>query len=96
MLVTGELAGVKQTAHRRRRYVMSSSSSLSSVATASSSASLSEKTVSDPASIAELLPGHMVEFRMSRISSGRVHEMQRLGYFGGGVAHALGAEEVLE
>jgi hypothetical protein len=62
----------------------------------SSSALSSEKTVSDPASIAELLSEHTVEFGMSQISSGRVHEMQRLGCFGGGVGRAPGAEEVPE
>jgi hypothetical protein len=37
-----------------------------------------------------------VEFGTSRIYSGRVHEMQRLGYFGNGVGRALGAEDVPE
>jgi hypothetical protein len=40
--------------------------------------------------------GHTVEFGMSRIYSGRVHEMQRLGYFGDGVGRAPRAEEVPE
>jgi hypothetical protein len=33
---------------------------------------------------------------MSRISSGHVHEMQRLGYFRVDVGHASGAKEVPE
>jgi hypothetical protein len=37
-----------------------------------------------------------VEFSTSRISSVRVLEMQRLGYFGDGVRWASGAEEVPE
>jgi hypothetical protein len=36
----------------------------------------------------------MVEFSTSRIYSGRVLEMQRLGYFGNGVGRAPGAEDV--
>jgi hypothetical protein len=62
--------------------------------TVSSSAPSSKKMVSDPTSIAELLSGHTVEFGLSRISSGRVHEMQRLGYFGSGIGRALSAKEV--
>jgi hypothetical protein len=53
-----------------------------------------EKTISDSAVVVELLSGHTVEFGTSRIYSSHVHEMQRLGYFGYGVGHALGAEEV--
>ena len=41
-------------------------------------------------------PDHTVEFGTSRIFSGRVLEMQRLGYFGNGVGRAPGAEEVPE
>jgi hypothetical protein len=80
---TGDLARVKQTVHRHRRYVMLSSSSSSSfAATASSNASSSEKTISDPTAVVELQPGHTVEFGTSRIYSGRVHEMQRLVILG--------------
>jgi hypothetical protein len=38
----------------------------------------------------------MVEFGMSWISSGHVHEMQHLGYFGVDVGHDPGAKEVPE
>jgi hypothetical protein len=55
----------------------------------------SEDTLSDLAA-AELQPGHMVEFGVSRISSVRVQAMQQLGYFGNGVGHVPGAEEVPE
>jgi hypothetical protein len=48
---------------------------------------LSEETMSDFA-VMELQPGHTVEFGASRISSVRVLEMQRLGYFGNGVGWA--------
>ncbi len=44
----------------------------------------------------ELRPGETVEFGASRMSSVRVHDMQQLGYFVGGVAHVLGMEEVPE
>lgn len=33
---------------------------------------------------------------MSRVSLGRMHEMQQLVYFGSSVGYALGAEEILE
>jgi hypothetical protein len=46
--------------------------------------------------VVELQPDHTVEFGTSRIFSGRVLEMQRLGYFGNGVGRAPGAEEVPE
>jgi hypothetical protein len=46
--------------------------------------------------VMELQPGHTVEFGTSRISSVRVLEMQRLGYFGDGVGRTPGAEEVPE
>jgi hypothetical protein len=76
---------------------MSSSSSLSSsVATVLSNAPLSEKTVSDPTAAVQLLPGHTVEFGTSKIYSARVQEIQHLCYFGNGVGHAPGAEEVPE
>jgi hypothetical protein len=45
---------------------------------------------------AELQPGHMVEFGVSRISSVHVQDMQQLGYFGNDVGRVSGAEEVLE
>src|SRR5688572_10361382 len=80
-----DLAQVKQTDCHRRRYVTSSSSlSLSSVVASSNMSSL-EKTVSDPMSFVELLPGHTLGFGMSWISSGRTHEMQWLGHFEFGV-----------
>ena len=72
-----------------------SSSSLSGV-TASSNALPLEKTISDPATTVELQPDHTVEFEMSMIYSGHVHEMQRLGYFGNGVGQAPGVEDVPE
>jgi hypothetical protein len=87
------LARIKQTARRRRRYVAMSSSS--SATSASPAAPSSEETLSDMA-VVELQPGHIVEFGTSRIFSGHVLEMQRLGYFGNSVGRALGAEEVLE
>jgi hypothetical protein len=52
--------------------------------------------VSDSAAVVELLSGHTVDFGTSRIYSGRVHEMQRLGYFGDSAGRALRAEEVLD
>jgi class 3 adenylate cyclase len=96
-LVAGDLARIKQTAHRRRWYVMLlSSSSSSSTATASSNTPSLEKTISDPVATVELQPGHTIEFGTSRIYSGHVHEMQRLGYFGNGVRRAPRAEAVSE
>jgi hypothetical protein len=92
-LCAGNLARIKQTARRRRRYVAMSSSL--SVVSASSSAPSSEETLSDLAVI-ELQPGHIVEFGTSRIFSGHVLEMQRLGYFGNGVGWAPGVEEIPE
>jgi hypothetical protein len=70
------------------------SSSLSA-ASASSADPSSEDTLSDLAAM-ELQPGHTVEFSTSRISSVRVLEMQRLGYFGDGVGRVPGAEEIPE
>jgi hypothetical protein len=79
-LAIGDLARIKQTARRHRRYVMLSSSSSSlSVVTTSSNVPSSEKTISDPAAVVHLQPGHAVEFGTSRIYSSRVHKMQRLG-----------------
>ena len=40
--------------------------------------------------------GDSVDFGVSRMTSARVEDMQRLGYFGGGVARAPGTEEVPE
>jgi hypothetical protein len=70
-------------------------SSSSSAASASPAAPSSEETLNDLA-VMELQPGHTVEFGTSRISSVRVLEMQRLGYFGNDVGRAPGAEEVHE
>jgi hypothetical protein len=92
-----DLAHVKQTARRRRRYMIMPSSSLSSsAATASSNAPSLENTISDLAVVVELQHRHTVEFGTSRIYSGRVHEMQHLGYFGNEVGRAPGAEDVPE
>jgi hypothetical protein len=44
----------------------------------------------------ELQLGHTVEFGTSKISSVRVLDMQRLGYFGDGVGRVPGAEEIPE
>jgi hypothetical protein len=79
-----DLAHVKQTARRHRRYVAMSSSSSSAANTPSAEWS-SEHTLSDLAA-AELQPGHTVEFSVSRISSVRVQDMQQLGYFGNKIA----------
>jgi hypothetical protein len=46
--------------------------------------------------VVELQPGHTIEFGTSRIFSGHVLEMQRLGYFGNSVGRAPGEEEVPE
>jgi hypothetical protein len=69
--------------------------SSSSAASASSAAPSSEDTLTDLA-VMELQPGHTVEFGTSRISSVRVLEMQRHGYFGDGVGRVSGAEEIPE
>jgi hypothetical protein len=90
----GDLARVKQTARHRRRYVAMSSSSSSAANTLPADSS-SEDTLSDLVA-AELQPGHMVEFGVSRISSVHVQDMQQLGYFGNDVGRVSGAEEVLE
>jgi hypothetical protein len=89
----GNLARIKQTARHHRRYVAMSSSS--SAASASPAVPSSEETLSDLAVI-ELQPGHTVEFGTWRIFSGRMLEMQWLGYYGNGVGRALGAEEIPE
>jgi hypothetical protein len=83
---------VKQTARRRRRYVAMPTSSSSAAATPPADAS-SEETLSTLAA-EELHAGDMVDFGVSRMSSVRVQDMQRLGYFGGGVARVPGTEEV--
>jgi hypothetical protein len=70
-------------------------SSSSSAASASPVAPSSKETLSDLA-VVELQPGHTMEFGTSRIFSGHVLEMQRLGYFGNCVGRAPGAEEVPE
>jgi hypothetical protein len=94
---TGDLARVKQTAHRRRRYViMSSSSSWTFAATASSNAPSSEKAISDPAVVVELQHEHTMEFGTSRIYSGHVLEIQRLGYFGNEVGRVPGDQDIPE
>jgi hypothetical protein len=94
LLFVRDLARVKQTARRRRRYVAMPSSSSSAATTPTTEAS-SEDT-SGTVAAAELRPGDTVEFGVSRMSSVRVQDMQRLGYFGGGVGHVPGAEEVPE
>jgi hypothetical protein len=56
--------------------------------------SSSEETMSDLA--AELHPGHMVEFGVSRISSVREQDMQQLVYFGNEVGRLPVVEEIPE
>jgi hypothetical protein len=70
------------------------SSSSSAAATPPADAS-SEETLSHVV-VEELRAGDTVEFGVSRMSSIRMQDMQQLGYFGGGVAHVTGAEEVPE
>jgi hypothetical protein len=70
-------------------------SSSSSAASASPADPSSEDTLSDLAAMGLQL-GHTVEFGTSRISSVHVQEMQQLGYFGDGVGHIPGAEEIPE
>jgi hypothetical protein len=94
LVLIGDLARVKQTARRRRRYVAMPSSSLSTANTPSAGTS-TEDTLSDTAA-EELRPGDTVEFGVSRISLVRVQDMQQLGYFGSGVGRVPGAEEVPE
>jgi hypothetical protein len=94
LLFVGELARVKQTARHRRRYIAMPSSSSSAATTPTAGASSED--LSGTAAVAELLPGDTVEFGVSRISLTRVQDMQRLGYFGGGVGRVPGAEEVPE
>jgi hypothetical protein len=98
LLFAGDLARVKQTARRRRRYVAMPTSSSSAAATPPSdslppAAASSEETLSSLMA-EELRAGDSVDFGVSRMSSARVQYMQRLGYFGGGVARVPGTEEV--
>jgi hypothetical protein len=74
---------------------MPSSSSFLSAASVLPATPSSEKTLSDSA-VVDLQPGHTVEFGTSRIYSSHVLEIQRQGYFGGGVERALGAKDVPE
>jgi hypothetical protein len=94
LLFAGDLARVKQTARRRRRYVAMPISSSSAAASPPADAS-SEETLSS-LMVEELRAGDSVDFGVSRMSSVRVQDMQRLGYFGGGVARVSGTEEVPE
>jgi hypothetical protein len=94
LVLVGDLARVKQTARRRRRYVAMPSSSFSVADTPPAGASF-EETLSNVAAV-ELRAGDTVEYDVLRMSSVRVQDMQQLGYFGGGVARVPGAEEVPE
>jgi hypothetical protein len=94
LLFAGDLARVKQTARRHRRYVAMPTSSSFAAATPPADAS-SEETLSTVAA-EELRAGDTVDFSVSRMSSVRVQDMQQLGYFGGGVARVPRAEEVPE
>jgi hypothetical protein len=87
LLFAGELARVKQTAHRRRRYVAMSSSS-SSTATTPMAETPSEDLSGGAAT--ELHPRDTVEFGVSRMSLGRVQDMQQLVYFGDGSGECRG------
>jgi hypothetical protein len=71
------------------------SSSSSSAANTSTADASSEDTLSNVAAV-ELHPGDTLEVGVSRISSVHVQDMQQLGYFGSGVGHVPGAEEVPE
>jgi hypothetical protein len=70
-------------------------SSSSSAADTPPAGASSEDTLSNVVA-EELHPRDTVEFGASRMSSVCVQDMQQLGYFGGGVAHVSGAEEVPE
>jgi hypothetical protein len=74
LLFIGELARVKQTARRRRRYVAMPSSSSSTVTVLTAEASSED--LSGAVAVAELRPGDMVEFGVSRMSLVRVQDMQ--------------------
>jgi hypothetical protein len=93
-LFAGDLARVKQTARRHRRYVAMPTFSSSAAATPPTDVS-SKETLSTMA-VEELRAGDMVDFGVSRMSSVRVQDMQQLGYFSGGVARVPGTEEVPE
>jgi hypothetical protein len=79
-----------------------SSSSSSATATATPPADPSPSAAASPEETLsglmpeELCAGDSVNFGVSRMSSVRVQDMQRLGYFGGGVARVPGTEEVPE
>jgi hypothetical protein len=77
LLFVGELAHVKQTARRRRRYVAMPSSSLSAATTPT--AEVSSEDFSGTVAAAELRSGDTVEFGVLRMSLVRVQNMQRLG-----------------
>jgi hypothetical protein len=94
LLFVGELARVKQTARRHRRYVAMPSYSSSAATTPMAEASSED--LSGIVAAAELRPGDTVEFGVSRMLLVRVQDMQQLGYFGGGVGRVPGAEEVPE
>jgi hypothetical protein len=106
LLFAGDLARVKQTARRHRRYVAMPTSSSSAAATPPADASppaaalppadASSKETLSSLMAEELRAGDSVDFGVSRMSSVRVQDMQQLGYFGGGVARAPGTEEVPE
>jgi hypothetical protein len=95
LLLVGDLARVKHTARRHRRYVAMSSSSSSDADTPPPAGMSSEETLSN-VEVEELRAGDIVEFGVSRMSSVRVQDMQQLGYFGGGVARVPRIEEVPE
>jgi hypothetical protein len=92
LLFAGDMARVKQTARRCRRYVAMPTSSSSAAATPPADAS-SEETLSTLAA-EELRAGDTVDFGVSWMSLVRVQDMQRLGYFGSRVARVPGTEEV--
>jgi hypothetical protein len=94
LLLVGDLARVKQTAHHSRWYVAMPSSSSSAAATPPAGAS-PEGTLSNVAA-EELRAGDTMEFGVSRMSSVRVQDMQQLDYFGDGVARVPRTEEVPE
>jgi hypothetical protein len=74
LLLVGDLARVKQTARRCRRYVAMPSSSSYAADTPPAGAS-SEETLSN-VTAEELRAGDTVEFDVSRMSSVRVLDMQ--------------------
>jgi hypothetical protein len=70
--------------------------SFSSSAATTPTAGVSSEDLSGTMAAAELRPGDTVEFGVSRISLAHVQDMQRLGYFGGGVGRVPRAEKVSE